>query len=90
MYTPLYVHCVYHSTIVFLVTSGTEPATTGGGVTVESGEEEEVDFGYWEKAELPKKETDSDTTAAPAVPPHEDSGKGSPPPQHKEMDLSLL
>ncbi|CAI8040039.1 hypothetical protein GBAR_LOCUS22324 [Geodia barretti] len=65
---------------------GTGDSGEGGGGGKEEEGEEEVDFGYWEKAEVPTApETSGD-------PPHESNGKSTPLPKppSRDMDLSLL
>ena len=67
-----------------------EPMSVGTGDSGEGGgggkDEAEVDFGYWEKAEVP---TAPETSGDPR---HESSGKGTPlpTPPSRDMDLSLL
>ena len=90
--------------LTFFLNSETSTGVGGeGGVSGGSGEgglgdgeEDEVDFGYWEKAELPvegQPQTDTHTTTD-SLPqgPQTDSGKGTPLPAAlpRDMDLSLL
>lgn len=83
-------YCFLHSDTVGVTTVG-----SGEGV---EGEDDDIDFGYWEKAELPVHEsalpvsTQSTTTSLPDTGSKESTTKDtaprtSPP---KDIDLSLL
>lgn len=62
-----------------------------GGCEEEEEGDDDVDFGYWEKAELPIQESSIPMQTVTHTATVETSGKGTPlPALPRDMDLSLL